>query len=792
MKKISLLFGLCLIYTWTFAQFSISGKVYVNGIATDDAQVILMGKGDTAYTQNNGSYHFEDLKPAEYVLMAMYDDFMSSIQHISLNKNEKRIDFKIEILATDTISVAGQTAAERRENISIKTEIVDLGKQALSSTSVEQLMNRASGVRVRNTGGLGSEADLVIGGFSGKSIKFLIDGIPIDYLGSSMGVTKLPVNMADYVEIYKGVLPTEIGIDALGAAVNIVTHQPKKSGYQFSYEVGSFNTHKLGVNSFVRISKKLSYGFDAFFNYSANNFKVDNLPISNPETGRTDFITARLFHNKYRQFSGDFYLNLENQKWADLFKIKLNAFGIKKDIQNDFASRDKAYGGVYRTERAFIVPSIQYKKDFLDKKLRVSQFAVFSKINFEFADTVRSGFYDWKGDRHKATSGSETGNNFSNLEKPIIDTRINNFTYRGLVSYHFNKDHKLILNIVENFLSRKSDDLNQYRTKTTINYNRIIAGLGYDYQFLDNRLQLLTQAKYLGSQTKGELIDPTTLRVQKPVTNNGFSFSQSVKYENYTGWLFRTSIENSYRLPDQMEIFGDNVLILPNISLKPERSLNLNIGTRYKKKDLITLEANVYYRNIKDMIKLKEITQLQAAYINLDNVKGYGVELDGAVYPVKNLELSGNLTFNNYRFSGSNDNASQNEHFIKARVSNIPFYFGNAHLSYQFDKVGNEKSKLKLYWTYTYVHQFYLDFIEKQFEPDGFLGLFGKSKVNTNRVIPIQQVHAAGLIWSFDWAKDKKVAFSTEINNIFDTAVFNNFKMQSAGRNFSAKLTLEI
>src|SRR5699024_2405484 len=143
-------------------------------------------------------------------------------------------------------------------------EIIDLSNQLRSSSSVEQLINRAAGIRVRNSGGLGSEADVVIGGFSGKSIKFLIDGVPIDYLGTSMGLTKIPSSVADYIEIYKGVMPTEVGIDALGGAINIVTKKPDKNIHRITYETGSYNTHKLTLNTFYRVSDKVSYGFNAF------------------------------------------------------------------------------------------------------------------------------------------------------------------------------------------------------------------------------------------------------------------------------------------------------------------------------------------------------------------------------------------------------------------------------------------------------------------------------------------------------------------------------------------------
>lgn len=774
------------------AQFSLCGAVKFNDKVQSGAAVTLIGTGASVYTTANGGFCFAGLATGTYSLQATYQGVVSPQISVFVNDDISGIHLDIRQAVMDTVHIRTASQKEVRAGHSIKTEVIDLSAHALSSASVEQLMNRAPGIRIRNSGGLGGAADLVVGGFSGKSVKFLIDGIPMDYLGSSMNVTGLSSNMADNIEVYKGVLPTEIGIDALGGAINIVTKNPQKSRHTISYEAGSFNTHRVSFNSFIRYSDRLSYGINVYADYSANNFKVDNLPYADGITGRTEYTRARLFHNSYRQASGDLYLNFENRRWADLFKIKINSYGLKKDIQNDFASRARPFGGAYRKESAHFIPSVQYKKSFFDKRLALTQFLVYSPIQNELADTVRNVRYDWFGGQHPAASGSEMGTDMSNLEKPVIETQTNNFTYRGLLTYRMKKGQKLTLNVVDNYLSRTSDDLSRYHAKNHIRYNRFIAGLGYQYRFLNDRMEALTQAKYLSSQTSGEVFDAATQSVRQIRNNSGWSFAQSLKYQSYNGWLIRASAENTYRLPDQMEIFGDNVFIVPNLALKPEQSLNVNLGIRYRKNRQYSLEINTYWRDVKDMIRLKEVTQFTAHYLNLDKVRGYGIELEGMARIFKQWELTGNLTYNGFRFKGSNDLIAGNEHFVNARVSNMPFYFGNTQLAYRFDRLFSKDDRLRLYWSYTYVHQLYLDFIEKQFEPDGFLGLFGKSKIYTNRIIPTQQVHSAGLVWSLNMQNDKALSLSGELNNLFDRPIFNNFKMQSAGRNFAVKITYEL
>lgn len=774
------------------AQYTLCGRVVMDGVGQAASEITLVEIQQTHRANQDGNFCFGGVPSGEYTMYATNaEGFISPVIKVLANQDLSGIKIDLSDNALDVVNLNGEASRSNiKANHSIKTEIVDLSSQVRSSSSVEQLVNRAAGVRVRNSGGLGSEADVVIGGFSGKSIKFLIDGIPVDYLGSSMGLTKIPTSVADYIEIYKGVMPTEVGIDALGGAINIVTRKPDKNFHRMSYEFGSFNTHKVTLNSFYRVSDKLSYGISAFENYSDNDFKVDNLPYSNQETGRTDPIRAKLFHNGYKQYSAEAYVNFENHSWADLLKLKLNSYALKRDIQNEFTSRSHPFGNVFQREHAYFVPSIEYKKNFLDQRLETSQFFVFSSIKSQLADTLKNTTFDWKGQPHKVQSGSEMGS-VSSFDLPIIETRVNNFTYRGLLAYNFNDHHKLIFNAVNMYLRRTADDLQKRNAKTHVDYNRLILGLGYQYKLLDNRLEGLSQVKYLYSNARGRVFNEIRQEIDRPKNNEGLSFSQSLKYNFYNGLILRGSVENTFRLPDQNEIFGDNTFIMTNLELKPERSFNLNFGARYRRNSKYNLEANVYYRNTKDLIRLKDITQFTSIFLNLDKVKGYGVELEGAYRPWEKLELSGNLTYNEFRFQGSNDNISNNAHFKNARVSNLPFYFGNAMASYHLNQMINKKDELRLYWSYSYVHQYYLDFVEKQYEPDGFLGLFGQSKINTNRVIPIQQVHAVGFVWTVPIDKRRTISISTELDNIFNETIYNRFKMQSPGRNFSTKVTYD-
>src|SRR5690606_16038199 len=124
---------------------------------------------------------------------------------------------------------------------------VDARKLHNSSMDVGQLLNRVSGVKIKESGGMGSRAALSLNGFSGNQVKVFLDGLPIDNYGSSFQLNNIPINYIDHIEVYKGVVPVWLGGDALGGAINLVKNTNPMSYLDASYSYGSFNTHRVNI-----------------------------------------------------------------------------------------------------------------------------------------------------------------------------------------------------------------------------------------------------------------------------------------------------------------------------------------------------------------------------------------------------------------------------------------------------------------------------------------------------------------------------------------------------------------
>ncbi|WP_310590209.1 TonB-dependent receptor [Dyadobacter pollutisoli] len=81
-----------------------------------------------------------------------------------------------------------------------------LSVKAGTHPDLNQKLNRTVGVKVREEGGMGSDFNLSINGLAGKAIKFFIDGVPMKVMASAT-LNNIPVNLAERMEVYKGVVP---------------------------------------------------------------------------------------------------------------------------------------------------------------------------------------------------------------------------------------------------------------------------------------------------------------------------------------------------------------------------------------------------------------------------------------------------------------------------------------------------------------------------------------------------------------------------------------------------------
>jgi len=782
------LFALMFILTFCLvSQSQAQNNVHIKGNVLDQhgqtvsgATVVINAKQTTTNAQ--GDYSVSLNANGIYTIKLNAVGYLKLEKEIKVTASERVFDFvlKESINTLDNVTIVGKTETDKAKEQAVKSTVIDLQDAYNKPATVTELMNRTAGVRIRQTGGLGASSDVSLNGFQGKSVKYFKDGIPLDYLGDGFTLSALPANMLQRIEVFKGVLPVALGADALGGAVNLISRKPSKKYLETGYELASFNTHRFNLNGFYTdTASKWFAGVDAFFNHSDNNYEA-LIRATDPITRNQYDANVPLFHNAYTGYFAQFYAGLSNRTWADEIKFELSTFSNRREQQHPALMTDP-YGAVL-SKQSSIIPSINYKKSLFNDKLNINQFLTYSNLNINRIDTLR-GQYDWFGNFTPNPLKVGESRQPSNSD---IDSR--NFTSRTNLSFRLADNHNLELNNVFTSASRDgSDPLGARFSGTDIDilsikssYRKLVTSLGISSDFFDKKLNHVLMGKFFNYSASGvEAYEarPIFSNEIKSISGNSWGIADAVKYEINNRSLVRFSAEYANRLPDQNELFGDAIFVVPNFDLKPERSLNFNLGYRYNKSSSYTFEVNTFHRRTKNLILLVPIQQPYAHFENQENVKGYGVELDGNIYLTKNLIVNANATFQDLRLfdvSTADSGAEKND----ARLRNTPYFFANAGLNYNLNK-------FKAYGYYSFVREYYLETIPKRLESGGFLGLGSSANINSLLLIPNQHLVTVGANYAF---LANQLSVGVEAKNLLDNNLYDNYRVQKAGRSFHLKL----
>lgn len=709
---------------------------------------------------------------------------------ISLMTQAQEVTDTFKVKELETIHITSRSATQQAAEQSIKASVVDTRQAYQQPATLTELINRTPGMRIRQSGGLGSGTDISINGFQGKAIRYMKDGIPVDYLREGFTIASIPVNSLERVEIYKGVLPVALGADALGGAVNLVSRRAQPRYLAASYEIASFNTHRATLSGFYTDSAKRWFlGMNGFYNYSDNDYKA-KVKVTDPNTSNQVYDRVRLFHNRFTNVYGEMNAGFTNRRWADELAFTVSVFDLKRQ-QNHPALMTDPYGAVTGRQSS-VAPTLRYKKSFLQKRLFIDQFLAHNTVRVQRTDTL-AGRYDWYGAFY-----SIPGRVGESRQPALSDIDYTNTTSRTYVKYLLNRRHALEFNNVFTEVRQKGTDPygpKLHNTDTSVIslpaiYKKIAAGIGLVSHFWDDKLETAIMGKfyhYRSSGTEAWQARPILKTDAVTQTGNNQGAAIAAKYNFTTQSFLRLSAELANRLPDQEELFGDGIWTVPNFNLSPERSLNINLGYRVVNTRKDALEINGFYRRTRDLILLVPVQPPYAQYHNIQNVKGFGLEADGVYHLNSIIAVNANFTWQDirlFKLSSSTDGWQNN-----ARLRNTPYFFANAGIVADIGRVAFKEDRLKLYSHYSFVREYYLETIPKRLEPGGFLGLFGSSSVNTELIIPNQHFWTAG----FNYAPSgNRFSVGVEVKNILNQDLYDNYRVQKAGRSFHCKINYTI
>ena len=672
----------------------------------------------------------------------------------------------------DTADMGNITVEDESETITLThsampVSVIEMEQFHGRNISLNEVLKRVAGIKIRQEGGLGSKANIAIQGLEGKRVKLFIDGSPLNTPDGTFGLNDLPIQLIERVEIYKGVVPARFGGDALGGAVNVVTREFEGNYVDVTASAGSYDTYRGTLVLKKNFDKqKIEWGIGGFFNSAANDYVMDSPYV--------DGLTIKRDHDQYTSWILGTAGKIK-ERWFDEIEIELVHYESDKEIQGVKTPIKEA-----KSQSRLNVAVLSFEKEhFFSDNLAFEYDFAFVDMTLNLIDKADT-CYNWDG-TPRACSG--VGGEINGIPHDSADKQTDlrndlNLNYRlhpdYAVNFHLNAQYtdyqpnddlagESLGYDVGAFPSDKTNTVASLGLESSHFSSAVVNDMGVKYYHYDYNIT---------SQERGLTATP----VQSHNSGGEFGYYESIRYEPLQDLFIKASYEHAYRLPNSEEIFGDGITITSAPDLVPEKADNFNIGLLFDRRDLWRLpwfkaELNVFYRHINDMIKLGYGTHT-AGYVNLGevDVKGFEIDLQTDItdhwYVYLNY-TNQSLTDQQKKLAGTRSTPNPT---YGLDLPNVPKQYGNIGLEYKLLGLFRNDSLFKVFWETNWCDQYYYGW---------------ELSRNQDRKINAQFSHAAGLEYSF---MDDRWIIGFEVRNLTDEKITDVFNYPLAGRSFYLNL----
>ena len=681
-----------------------------------------------------------------------------------------------EVTQLSEVVLTGQSPIKQVQKAAYNVVAIEAQQLRNLNSNAADMLARVSGVKMRETGGVGAEANINLNGFTGRHVRIFIDGVPMNEANASFRINNIPAELIERIEIYKGVVPVTFGADALGGAINVVTRKSRYNYGNLSYTFGSFNTHKSTLNLGQFLTDNISVELNAYQNYSDNSYKVftEYLDLQTGTYSKEKRWFKR-FHDRYHNEAIIGRVNIFDEKWADKLSFALNYSQEDKQLQNANLMQ-KVFGGKYRKSHNYS-SSVEY-----EKKNILNGLSFFLTGRYDFTTTQNvdeeARRYSWTGEYEPMVTRGE-----SQLQNTIFEGKTGYITSH--LDYQLNEKHSFQLtHTFSNYTRRNKNMLITNYTLDSDFMRRINEKniSGFSYKFTPSeRWNILAFGKYYNTAVTGPVIvtgyGSRAVYEEETHHTQAWGYGGATTYQLLKTLQTKISYEKSFRLPTDNELFGDGDLEIGNYKLKPENSNNLNVNLSYQpafKAHSLLVEAGFAYRYIKDYIIRSIISaganEGSAGSRNHGKVLNMGVDATLRYFYKNVFSVGGNLSYMNLRNKEEFTETGRLSAIDNDRLPNMPYLFGNADATCNIGSLIAKHDKLSLNYNLFFTEEFFTSW-----QSEG-----------TKIKVPRQLSHDVSLTY---YTPNKRLSLSVEAKNITDELLYDNYSLQKAGRAFYAKLS---
>jgi len=717
-----------------------------------------------ALTNRRGIVQIQAKGVDSYVVLTRYVGYETAIDTLKSSIKKHTIRLRANARELDGVVVTGKSKVQfMRESPEAITVINGKDLQG-RSVSLETILDKTIGLKVGQTGGLGSSSRIIVHGLEGNRIQILWDGIPMSISDGTFSLDEIPIDIIERIEVYKSIIPARFGCDGLGGAVNIVTKEFSTDYLDASYELGSYQTHKGSVFSRKNFPKSgILLGAGGYYTSAKNDYS-----FRVPE--RENLLVKR-DHDRFRSYMLKGKVAF-TKLWFDEISTEFGYYNRFNEIQGVLKNIQHAEN----KSSMLMLENKLIKSGILNNRLNFESHFSFSHTTNNFVDTARVN-HDFEGNIYPSPNGQgETGDvpHNSNDKGLEINERIN-------LDYKLSTNHSLNLNTLINYAQRQPNDdiasqhagfiIGGFPSKKT----SIVSGLTWEAKLFGRKLTNMFSAKYF--HLHSEIEDLTSYEMieapkKKSNTTSQIGWIEAMKYEPFRGFHLKVSYQRAIRLPNSQELFGDGIITFPAAGLKPEKSHNFNLGFLIDKNDVLGLsrlqfEVNGFYMQVSDMIKLMK-QHMAAGYVNAEKVHIKGIETELKLDISPTVYAYGNLTYQDVRDVLDYLPGTQAPNPTKGlRLPNIPYLFANFGAEYHSDRLF-KNWYVKAFWDGKFTEEFFY---------------FWELTELQKRRIPRSFVNDIGLLLTYK----NKYSIALECHNLMNKEVWDQFRQPLAGRTFHLK-----
>ena len=751
------------------------------GRPIEQAVVCIVNTTTGVVTNQQGNYRLP-LTPGQHRIAVSSLGFTGVQTDINI-KESLQFNFTLQTdnIRLESVDIQAKSKNQQMRETVFAINALDVKSLANNSSNLAEIVGRSSGVNIRREGGMGSSFDLSINGLSGNAIRYFLDGIALESMGSGTNLSNIPLNLIERVEIYKGVVPIHLGTDALGGAMNFITKKQFINYLDFSYSYGSFNSHQADVISQFKIgSRGIVVRPSIAISYSDNDYTMHNIEIWNAAEEEYQKKSVRRFHDGYASKMGRVEAGVTEKWWTDAFFISASISQSDKELQTG-STQSVVYGRATRENRSTGITVTYRKNNFIISNLTTDIAYSHTWDERSVVDTTYRQ-YRWDGSYINSSRNEITGRGKSlrNTSRPL------NMANVGL-SYHWVEKNTVGLNYTLNSMRNKlSDEVDAEFNPSDDRFDKHITGLSYNREWVSKRLNHLLFVKNYTSYLNVNQLELSWItgadELKGSITTSDWGGGTGLRYQFSEALSFKTSIEKSFRLPLANEVLGNSTTIYPNYRIKPESSMNINLGLsgliQSRTNHRLSYEISGFIRKVEDYIRLQiSESEGMSQYQNVNNVSIRGMESELHYSAGKAFEAMANISYlyevNKTKFQ----NNGKPEITYNNRMPNRPWLYANGGISYHlFNPLRIADSKLTLGYDLRYVHWFYLTW-------EGYGALKAKS------TIPTQWISNASV--NYSWCNDR-YSLTFNCDNLFDNIVYDKYKLQKPGREFSIRFKMFI